>query len=124
MVHLGSGETERPGTVTVGPPEDLQRVQSDGLSLDSGLRQPLEDASGGRRTRLSAWIEQASTCTVIELERFASGIQRAAAAVLGAITSPWSNGQVEGQVTRAKLLKRQMYGRANFDLLRARILLA
>ena len=73
--------------------------------------------------RLSAWIKQASTSTVVELERFASGIQRDAAAVLGAITSPWSNGQVEGQVTRAKLLKRQMYGRANFDLLRARILL-
>ena len=44
--------------------------------------------------------------------------------MLGAITSPWSNGQVEGQVTRVKLLKRQMYGRAKFDLLRARILLA
>ena len=74
--------------------------------------------------RLTAWIEQACVSTVLELERFASGIQKDAAAVLGAITSPWSNGQVEGQVTRVKLLKRQMYGRAKFDLLRARILLA
>ena len=74
--------------------------------------------------RLSAWIEQACASTVVELERFASGIQKDTAAVLGAITSPWSNGQVEGQVTRVKLLKRQMYGRAKFDLLRARILLA
>lgn len=90
----------------------------------------VQDFAGLLRTRpvdagaqLSAWIERASTSTVVELERFASGIQRDAAAVLGAMTSPWSNGQVEGQVTRAKLLKRQMYGRANFDLLRARILL-
>ena len=74
--------------------------------------------------RLTAWIEQACTSTVLELERFASGIQKAAAAVLGAITSPWSNGQVGGQVTQVKLLKRQMYGRAKFDLLRTRILLA
>ena len=38
-----------------------------------------------------------------------------------AIVEPWSNGQTEGQVTRLKLVKRQMYGRANVDLLRARM---
>ena len=74
--------------------------------------------------RLTAWIVRMKTSNVLELQRFASGIQKDAAAVLGAMTSPWSNGQVEGQVTRVKLLKRQMYGRAKFDLLRARILLA
>ena len=74
--------------------------------------------------RLMAWVEQACASTIVELERFASGIQKDIAAVLGAMTSHWSNGQVEGQVTRVKLLKRQMYGRAKFDLLRARILLA
>jgi transposase len=55
--------------------------------------------------------------TFLELEHFASGIQKDAAAVLGAIVSPWSNGQVEGQVTRVRMLKQQMYGRAKFDLL-------
>ena len=74
--------------------------------------------------RLTAWIKRAYASTVLEVERFAVGIQKDAAAVLGASTSPWSNGQVEGQVTRVKLLKRQMCGRAKFDLLRARILLA
>jgi transposase len=44
------------------------------------------------------------------------------AAVIAALTLPWSNGQVEGQVNRLKLIKRQMHGRANFDLLRARFL--
>jgi transposase len=44
--------------------------------------------------------------------------------VLASMQTPWSNGQCEGQVTRLKLLKRQMYGRACFDLLRCRVLLA
>ena len=39
-----------------------------------------------------------------------------------AVSSEWSNGQTEGQVNRLKMLKRQMYGRANFDLLRAQVL--
>ncbi len=40
------------------------------------------------------------------------------------LTLPWSNGQAEGQITKLKMMKRQMYGRANFDFLRRRILLA
>ncbi|MDF0544878.1 transposase [Sphingobium sp. H39-3-25] len=42
-------------------------------------------------------------------------------AVRNAIVSPWSNGQTEGQITRLKLIKRQMYGRAKLDLLQARV---
>ena len=41
-----------------------------------------------------------------------------------ALTTPWSNGQTEGQVTKLKLIKRSIYGRAGFDLLRRRVLLA
>lgn len=41
-----------------------------------------------------------------------------------AMTLPWSSGQAEGQITKLKLIKRQMYGRAGFDLLRRRVLLA
>jgi transposase len=44
------------------------------------------------------------------------------AAVRAALTEAWSNGQTEGQDTRLKLVKRQMYGRANLDLLRARLI--
>lgn len=43
-------------------------------------------------------------------------------AVYNAIVEPWSNGQTEGQITKLKLVKRQMYGRAKLDLLRARLL--
>ena len=54
--------------------------------------------------------------------RFAAGIERDYAAVRAALSLPWSNGQTEGQVTRLKLVKRQMYGRAKFDLLRQKVL--
>jgi len=57
-------------------------------------------------------------------ETFAAGLEQDGAAVRAALTTPWSNGQAEGQVTRLKLLKRQMYGRAGLDLLRYRTLLA
>ena len=50
---------------------------------------------------------------------FASGIAREKCAVRAAITEPWSNGQVEGQITKLKLVKREMYGRAKIDLLQA-----
>lgn len=53
---------------------------------------------------------------------FASGIAKDRAAVQAGIVEPWSNGQTEGQITKLKLVKRQMYGRAKLDLLRARLL--
>ncbi|MFJ9448509.1 transposase [Kitasatospora sp. NPDC101235] len=59
-----------------------------------------------------------------ELRTLASGIRRDHAAVLAALNTTLTSGAVEGNVTRIKLLKRQMYGRANFDLLRRRILLS
>jgi transposase len=59
-----------------------------------------------------------------ELSGFATGLRQDEAAVKAALSLEWSNGQVEGQVTRLKLLKRQMYGRAGFDLLRRRFLQA
>jgi transposase len=58
------------------------------------------------------------------LASFARGLRRDAAAVRAAITEPWSQGQVEGQVHRLKLVKRTMYGRAGFALLRRRFLAA
>jgi transposase len=59
-----------------------------------------------------------------ELRSFGKGLQDDQVAVQEALRSPWSNGQVEGQVNRLKTLKRQMYGRAKFDLLRKRFLRA
>lgn len=67
---------------------------------------------------LDGWIADATTSL---LASFATGISNKAA-VAAAITSPWSNGQTEGQITKLKLVKRQMYGRAKIDLLEARLL--
>ena len=55
---------------------------------------------------------------------FAAGLQQNGAAVKATLTTPWSSGQTEGQVGKLKLLKRQTFGRASFDLLRRRVLLA
>jgi transposase len=60
--------------------------------------------------------------TVRELQRFVEPLQRDDAVVSAALQLGGSNGQVEGQVNRPKLIKRQMYGRAKFDLLRKRVL--
>lgn len=71
---------------------------------------------------LTSWLWRARRCQVRDLTGFAAGLQRDLGAVKAALMFEWSNGQVEGQVNKLKTIKRQMYGRANFDLLRARVL--
>jgi transposase len=72
---------------------------------------------------LEAWVELAGVPPILpEIKRFAQNLRQDWAAVTEAVQQPWSNGQVEGQVNRLKMIKRQMYGRANFDLLRQRVL--
>ena len=68
---------------------------------------------------LDTWIADAKTSLVAS---FVTGIVQDKAAVSAAMTEPWSNGQVEAQITKLKLVKRQMYGRAKIDLLQARLL--
>lgn len=68
---------------------------------------------------LDPWLERARSSLVIS---FANGVLKDKAAVAAAITSPWSNGQTEGQITKLKLVKRQMYGRGKLDLLQARVI--
>ena len=74
-----------------------------------------------RANELSEWLEAAKQSGVAELTTFAAGLMADRAAVEAALTLSWSNGQTEGQVNRLKFIKRQMYGRASFDLLRARV---
>lgn len=68
---------------------------------------------------LPAWITDTVDSVVAS---FGKGIVADRCAITAAMTQPWSNGQTEGQITRLKLVKRQMYGRAKLDLLRARLL--
>ncbi len=73
---------------------------------------------------LAQWLADAQASGIREIGQFASKVRKDEAAVHAGCTLSWSNGQTEGQVTRLKLLKRQMYGRAKFDLLRQRALAA
>ena len=74
-----------------------------------------------RKTKgdLSNWFERGRNSLAAS---FANGIDRDSNAVRAAITSGWSNGQMEGQITKLKLVKRQIYGRGKLDLLQARLI--
>ena len=68
---------------------------------------------------LGAWLARARSSLVAS---FATGVTKDQAAVTAAISLPWSNGQTEGQITKLKLVKRQMYGRGKIDMLQARMI--
>ena len=77
---------------------------------------------GRREEDLPTWTDHAVASGLPEMKRFCETLLRDQSAVRAAIRLPWSNGQVEGQVHRLKLIKRQMYGRAGFLLLKRRVL--
>ena len=72
--------------------------------------------------RLDAWLNQVRASHIPELQLLVRSIQRDKDAVLAGLTEPWSNGVVEGNINKLKLFKRMMYGRAEFPLLRQRVL--
>jgi transposase len=72
--------------------------------------------------QLDPWLDACATSDIAQVQSFAVGIQQDYAAIHAALDTAWSNGQPEGQVNRLKFIKRQMYGRAHFDLLRLRVL--
>ncbi|MFG2951909.1 transposase [Streptomyces adustus] len=74
--------------------------------------------------RLPDWLDAVRQVDLPSLHTLAAGIDRDLAAVIAGLTVPWSSGAVEGHVNRIKMLKRQMFGRAGFALLRKRVLLA
>jgi len=73
-------------------------------------------------SELDSWLAAATMSGVPELRTFAEGIRRDQTTVLAVLTYEWRQGPVEGQIHRLKLLKRQSYGRAGFDLLQHRVL--
>ena len=72
--------------------------------------------------QLAAWQAFVEASHLEAFDSFVTGVQQDQDAVLAGLTLPWSNGPLEGHVNRLKLIKRSMYGRANFDLLRLRVL--
>jgi transposase len=73
---------------------------------------------------LDAWMTAVQADDLPALQAFAHGLRKDLTAVVAGLTLPYSNGPMEGTNTKVKLLKRQMYGRAGFPLLRQRILLS
>ena len=73
---------------------------------------------------LSNWFQRAKQSHIAELISLAKSMQQDASAVAAACSLPWNQGQIEGQINRLKCVKRQMYGRAHFELLRVRFLRA
>jgi len=71
---------------------------------------------------LQSWLQRAATSCLRPFQGFANGLWEDYEAVKAGLTLPWSTGPVEGQINRLKMLKRQMFGRANIDLLRLRVL--
>jgi transposase len=77
---------------------------------------------GGKVPTLHRWMEKARKTGFHSLVRFVRTLKQDLSAVESAVSKPWSNGPVEGHINRLKMLKRQMYGRADIELLRARLL--
>jgi len=75
-------------------------------------------------TQLDPWLTRAATSALAPFRRLAKGLRADYAAVKAGVTLPWSQGPIEGQINRLKMLKRQMFGRARVDLLAQRFLLA
>ncbi len=107
------------------PPEDRRFVAAL-CGLAPRLEAAAEQVRGfgailraGDPAALKPWLKAAAAS---ELDGFVAGLRQDEAAVHAAIGEPWSNGAVEGQVNRLKLIKRSMYGRAGLDLLRQRVL--
>jgi transposase len=102
---------------------DILKEQCPGFAimrkLTFGFRAIL---SRGKVATLHRWMEEASQTGIHPMERFVRTVKQDLRAVEAAVTEKWSNGPVEGQINRLKALKRQMYGRAGVELLRARVL--
>ncbi|WP_328743890.1 ISL3 family transposase [Streptomyces sp. NBC_00285] len=75
-------------------------------------------------SRLPEWITEATEVNLPGISSFATGLHSDFDAVTAGLTTDWNSGPVEGAVNRIKMLKRQMFGRAGFALLRKRVLLA
>jgi transposase len=105
----------------------LKQVQVDCPHLDAlagHVKTFAEMMTGRHLDRLDAWMDQVDADDLPHLRSFTTGLRKDYAAVINGLTLPHSSGAVEGNVNRIKMIKRQGYGRAAFDLLRKRVLLA
>jgi transposase len=118
MMTCGRDGLSKAEAVTVAAIEAAVPALDEACLLLSGFQAMIRER---KPPALDTWIDTAAGGL---LASFANGLSRDRAAVAAALVEPWSNGQTEGQVTRLKLVKRQMYGRVKLDLLEARLISA
>ena len=116
---------KEPTSLEANDQESLQRVLDRCPELNAlaghvrAFAEMMRDLRGGR---LVQWMDEVQADDLPDLHPFLGGVRRDQDAVVAGLTLPWSSGPVEGHVNRLKMLQRQMFGRANFDLLRRRVL--
>lgn len=102
--------------------KEMLAADSQMVTVDDLARQFIQLVKERRGSDLDQWLKDVAASGIIALKSFANGIRTDLAAVRNALSMKWSNGQTEGQINRLKFIKRQMFGRANLDLLRKRVL--
>ena len=103
----------------------LKQIQAASTDLAAGyalVQEFLTMVDEHQGVQLDSWLAKIQASGLVDLQSFAHGVEKDKGAVAAGLSETWSNGQVEGQVNRLKLKKREMYGRASFDLLRRRVL--
>jgi len=115
----------RPDRLEPGDQVRLKQVLAHCPQLDAAATHVAAFAEmmcGRHGERLNDWLTAVEAGDLPELHRFTAGLRRDYDAVRAGLTLEHSSGRVEGTVNKIKMLKRQMFGRANFDLLRTRVL--
>ncbi|MFE6871681.1 ISL3 family transposase [Kitasatospora sp. NPDC057692] len=115
-----------PDRLPAGDAQELEEIRAACPHLDAAARHVRDFATmlhDRRGDLLPDWMNRVLADDLPALHSLVTGLRRDQDAVAAGLSSSWSSGQAEGQVTRIKLIKRKGYGRANLDLLRKRILL-
>ena len=119
--------TRHPDTLTEDDALQLKRILARSPTLDATYRHVRDFAeimTTLQGERLPHWLSQIDEDGAPAVRAFAKGLRTDLDAVTAGLTTSYNSGAVEGTVNRIKMIKRQMFGRANFDLLRKRVLLA
>ena len=126
-IAQADGRRPRPGSLSGAQQALLEKLAAacpEMTSLAALIRSfaSLLTPAPANQARLADWIQSARACELPYVQSLARGLDLDKQAAIAAVTLPFHNGRTEGVNTRTKMIKRQMYGRAGFTLLRHRIL--
>jgi transposase len=124
--HLSWSFLRDPSRLEEQEQETLSRIRQErNVDRVYGLAQQFVSMVKERKAELlSTWLRDCQLSGIIELLNFAQGLEKERSALYAALTLPYSNGPVEGKINKLKSIKRSMYGRSGFPLLRQKVLKA